>query len=46
MRRVAKILCLVLGLVAMLYVLAGCETWSGVGKDIQKGGQAIEKSAD
>ena len=26
-------------------VLAGCNTVEGMGKDIQKGGEAIEKSA-
>ncbi|WP_324768304.1 MULTISPECIES: entericidin A/B family lipoprotein [Pokkaliibacter] len=25
--------------------LSGCNTMSGIGKDIQKGGQAIEKAA-
>jgi len=26
--------------------LAGCNTFQGMGKDIQKGGAAIEKAAD
>lgn len=26
--------------------LAGCNTMEGVGKDIKKGGEAIEKAAD
>ncbi|HWH38315.1 MAG TPA: entericidin A/B family lipoprotein [Usitatibacter sp.] len=27
-------------------VLAGCNTMEGLGKDIKKGGQKIEKAAD
>jgi predicted small secreted protein len=33
-------------LLAALGVLAGCNTMQGLGKDIQKGGAAIEKAAD
>lgn len=29
-----------------LMILAGCNTMEGVGKDIKKGGEAIEKAAD
>ena len=32
-------------LLAVVAFLAGCNTVQGVGKDIQKGGEAIEKSA-
>ena len=32
-------------LIASLYVLAGCNTIEGVGKDIQKGGEKIEDAA-
>ena len=32
-------------LVAALAVLAGCNTFEGLGKDIQKGGQKLEKAA-
>jgi predicted small secreted protein len=32
-------------LLAVLAILAGCNTMEGMGKDIQKGGQAIEKAA-
>ena len=32
-------------LLAALGVLAGCSTMKGLGEDIQKGGQAIEKAA-
>ena len=32
-------------LVASLVTLAGCNTIHGIGKDIEKGGQAIEKAA-
>lgn len=28
-----------------LFVLAGCNTVKGVGKDIEKGGEAIQKAA-
>ena len=31
---------------AVGFVLAGCNTVEGAGKDIQKGGQAIERAAD
>ncbi len=30
---------------ASLYLLAGCNTIEGVGKDIQKGGEKIEEAA-
>ena len=35
-------------LIASLFVVAaaGCNTIEGVGKDIKKGGEAIEKAAD
>ncbi|MDX1345833.1 MAG: entericidin A/B family lipoprotein [Sedimenticolaceae bacterium] len=35
-----------LTLIASLVVFAGCETVKGVGKDVQKAGDAIEKAAD
>ncbi|MDD5248597.1 MAG: entericidin A/B family lipoprotein [Rhodocyclaceae bacterium] len=31
--------------VAAGWVLAGCNTVHGIGKDLEKGGQAIEKAA-
>ena len=31
---------------AFVFVLAGCNTVGGVGKDIKKGGEAIEKAAE
>ena len=31
---------------AALFALAGCNTISGAGKDIEAGGKAIEKSAE
>ena len=31
--------------IALALVLAGCNTVEGVGKDIKKGGEAIEKAA-
>ncbi len=33
-------------LIAMTTVLAACNTIQGVGKDIKKGGEVIEKAAD
>jgi len=32
-------------LLLALFVLAGCQTMEGLGKDIQKGGDALEKTA-
>ena len=39
---------ILLGCVALLLVLSvtGCNTMRGVGKDIKKGGEAIEKAAE
>ena len=33
-------------LIAFVFVLAGCNTVEGVGKDVKATGQAIEKAAD
>ncbi len=33
-------------LIVMSALLAGCNTIEGVGKDIKKGGEVIEKAAD
>lgn len=33
-------------LIAMFLPFAGCNTIEGVGKDIKKGGEVIEKAAD
>jgi predicted small secreted protein len=41
----AKKLLLVIAALAAGLALAGCNTVQGVGKDIKKGGEAIEKSA-
>jgi predicted small secreted protein len=35
----------VISLLLAVLMLAGCNTMEGMGKDIQKGGQAIEKAA-
>lgn len=35
----------VLALALLVVALAGCNTVEGLGKDIQKGGEKIEKSA-
>jgi len=34
------------GVFLAVAVLAGCNTMEGLGKDIKKGGQKIEKAAD
>jgi len=33
-------------LVTAMAVVAGCNTISGMGKDVQAGGRAVEKAAD
>ena len=33
-------------MVACFASLAGCNTMSGLGKDVQKGGESLENSAD
>lgn len=35
-----------LALIASVVLFTGCETMKGVGKDVQKAGDAIEKAAD
>ena len=35
-----------LGLLLAVAVLAGCNTMEGLGKDIKRGGEKIEKAAD
>jgi len=37
---------LVVALLMMTVLAAGCNTMAGAGKDIEKGGQAIENSAE
>jgi entericidin B len=32
--------------IALAFALAGCNTVEGLGKDIKKGGEAIEKAAE
>lgn len=36
----------IFALAAVLAVMSGCNTIEGVGKDIKKGGEAIEKAAE
>ena len=36
----------IFALTMMFVLLAGCNTIQGVGKDIKKGGEVIEKAAD
>ncbi|HET9652678.1 MAG TPA: entericidin A/B family lipoprotein [Usitatibacter sp.] len=33
-------------LLVLAFALVGCNTMEGVGKDVKKGGEAIEKAAD
>ncbi len=32
--------------IGLMFTLTGCETMKGLGKDIQKAGEALEKKAD
>ena len=41
MKKIAWVL-----IIGFVVTLTGCETMKGVGKDIQKAGEALEKSAD
>ena len=36
----------VISLLAVCLAVAGCNTIEGVGKDVKKGGEAIEKAAE
>jgi entericidin B len=36
----------IFALVSVVVAIAGCNTIEGMGKDIKKGGEAIEKAAD
>ncbi|MCO6426555.1 entericidin A/B family lipoprotein [Nitrosomonas communis] len=40
-----KMLSVLIGSLMIALQLSGCHTLQGVGKDIQRGGEAIEKSA-
>tara|TARA_R110002073_G_scaffold52938_4_gene137114 strand:+ start:68 stop:193 length:126 start_codon:yes stop_codon:yes gene_type:complete len=40
-----KILPIMITMVAVLF-LSACNTMAGLGKDVQKGGEAIERSAE
>lgn len=47
MRRIRLFGLLVLGLLALTITgLSGCSTIEGFGRDVQKGGEAIERAAD
>ena len=37
-----RIVCIILA----TFFLAGCNTIEGIGKDVKKGGEAVEKAAD
>lgn len=36
----------IVGVVLLLAMVAGCNTMEGLGKDIKKGGEKIEKAAE
>ena len=36
----------ILSLIAILVAVSACNTMEGFGKDVKKGGEAIEKAAD
>ena len=36
----------IFSLTVLFALLAGCNTFEGIGKDIRKGGEVIEKAAD
>ena len=36
----------ILSILAVAFVLSACNTMEGLGKDIQKGGEKIEKAAE
>lgn len=38
--------CKILAALALLQLLAACNTMEGFGEDVQKGGEKIEKSAE
>jgi predicted small secreted protein len=40
-----KRLCACLGTLVLFSSLIGCNTFQGIGKDIKKGGEVIEKAA-
>lgn len=46
MRKVCRLVCCVVALALVLLIVGGCNTWAGVGKDVQRSGEAIEGSAD
>jgi predicted small secreted protein len=45
-RKIRQVLCCVFALAILLFSLSGCNTWAGVGQDIQRSGEAIEGSAE
>ena len=44
LKRVLSI-CAIMGLLMTMMAFTGCNTIRGLGKDVQQGGQAIEKAA-
>lgn len=43
---IKRLVSLVLAIGVLVAALAGCNTMEGLGKDIEKGGKAIQKAAD
>ena len=46
MKKVRQVLFCALAFAILMLTVGGCNTWSGVGKDIQRGGEAIEGTAE
>ena len=46
MKKVRRVLFCVLALSVLVLIVSGCNTWAGVGKDVQRSGEAIEGSAE
>jgi len=45
-KKMRKIVYVAIASLLAMVVLAGCNTMEGLGKDIKKGGEAIEQAAD
>lgn len=46
MRRLKRYLALIVTALTLAAALTGCNTTEGMGKDIEKGGEAIQDAAD
>ena len=45
-KKVRQVLFCAVAFAILMLTVSGCNTWSGVGKDIQRGGEAIEGTAE